>query len=76
MSFGGILFAAIALILLGGCGLCAYESFCIFTGKDPTISRIVAYTFSTNQHLYMVGVFIAGVVLGSLITHFTNWSAV
>lgn len=73
MSWGAILFIALALILLAGVVLCILEAYSTATGKDPTISRVVAYTFAKNPHWYVTGVFVAGVILGALVTHFTNW---
>jgi hypothetical protein len=69
MSWGAILFLALGLILFAGVILCALEPYSTATGKDPTISRVVAYSFAKNPHLYVV----AGVILGAAVTHFTNW---
>lgn len=70
------LFSALAGILLGFTTLCAYEAYAIASGNDPTISRIVAYTFAASPHAYIIGIFVAGAIFGALVTHFTNWSAV
>lgn len=76
MSAGGILFAALAMALQAVVIGCAYESYAVWTGKTPTISRITAYQFVQHPATYMVGVFVFGVILGALVTHFTNWRAV
>lgn len=74
MSWGAIFFWLLALILLAIAGGCVYEGYAIQFQKAPTISKIVAYQFATNPHLYMVGIFLAGCILGALVCHFTNWS--
>lgn len=75
MSRGSIFFAALGLLLQALAIGCAYESYAVGTKKVATISRITAYQFVTHPATYMSGVFIAGVILGALITHFTNWKA-
>lgn len=74
MSWGGLLFAALGVVLLGGVGMCWYEAYALIAGKT-TISSLVASSFADNPHTYILGVFVAGVILGALVTHFTNWSA-
>lgn len=73
MSVGATLFLLCGLILLALSGLCVFEWYAIQFKGEPTISRIVAYSFATNPHLYMIGIFTTGVIFGALVTHFTNW---
>lgn len=73
MSWGGILFSAITIVFIGAAGMCAYESWALFSGKDPTVSKIVAYQFATHPQTAWVTVAAVMFVLGALTTHFVNW---
>lgn len=74
MSWGSVFFGSIGLLLQALAIGCAYESYAVGSGKDPTISRIVAFQFVSHPRTYIIGVFIAGVILGSVVTHFANWT--
>ena len=73
MHWGGILFIAITLVFIGAAGMCGYEAIALFTGKDPTISKITAFHFATHPIACTVGVGLVMFVLGALTTHFVNW---
>lgn len=73
MNWAAILFVALAVILLGFAGLLLYEAYAVQTGKDPTISKIVAFHFETHPRLCALGAFIAGGILVGLLVHFLNW---
>lgn len=74
ISWEGLVFASITVIFIGLAGLSAYESLSFFTGKGPTISALVAQSYKNSPHTYIIGVFVFGVILGGLVTHFTNWT--
>lgn len=75
MNWASVFFVALAIILSGGAGLCVYEAYAVQTGKDPTISKIVAYHFATHPALCFLGAFIAGGIVCGLLVHFVNWKA-
>jgi hypothetical protein len=75
MSWGAVLFGALGVILFGGSVLLFYEAYATWTGKDPTISKIVAYHFATHPELCFLTVFLVGAVLGGLLVHFTQWKS-
>lgn len=73
MNWAAVLFVSLAIVLLGGAGLLLYEAFAVATGKDPTISKIVAFHFETHPRLCALGAFIAGGIIVGLLVHFLNW---
>ena len=72
---GSIIFAAAALILLGGAVAMFYETVAVATGRIPTISDIVAGTVLDHPVWAYVWVAATFFLIGLLLDHFTGWSA-
>lgn len=70
----GLIFASAGTILLGFAMAMYYEGFAFFTRKVPTISAITAEQLLAHPHWFVTGVFMAGILLGALVTHFTHWT--
>ena len=69
----GSIFLAAALICLGFFVALAYEGYAVITGKDPTISAITALQIASHPVVSGLAIFGSGVLIGALVTHFTNW---
>lgn len=50
-----------------------YEAYAVWTTKDPTISQITALQIASHPAVAGFFIFASGVLLGALVTHFTNW---
>lgn len=69
----GAIFFAAALICLGFFVALAYEAYAVVTHRDPTISAITALQIASHPAVAGFAIFASGVLIGALVTHFTNW---
>lgn len=69
LFFGGLTLVAAGLTAWG-----IYETTAIWTRIVPTISLVTSFEYLRHPHWFVTLVFIVGVALGSLITHFTHWT--
>ncbi len=69
----GLIFVAAGLILTGFALAMFFEAAAIITGKEPTISRLSAQAIADHPHLALLTTLLIGILVGALVTHFTNW---
>jgi F0F1-type ATP synthase membrane subunit c/vacuolar-type H+-ATPase subunit K len=72
---GGLIFVAAALIVSGFAIALWFESFAVITGREPTISQITALQIGSHPVVAGLAFLLAGILIGTLITHFTHWLA-
>ncbi len=71
--FSGLLFVGVGLILAGFAVAMFFEAFAILTGREPTLSALSASAIAQHPHLALLFTLLVGILIGALVTHFTNW---
>lgn len=70
----GLLFFGFAVMCFGLGLTMLYEAYAVATERVATISGITAEALVAHPHWWVTIVFVLGVVIGALVTHFSHWT--